>query len=364
MIHGRAKTIGLPLVLTFLGIALFSSTALAQATLSAPSEVAEGAYFYIDWTGPGNNGDQIVIVPQGAAAGTFSWAYPAFPRSQTPIRMGLDKKIIPGAYELRYVGHPGSAQLATRSITVVQGVATLDFPTKVLAGSQVEVNWTGPGMEEDKIAIGKTGKDERYWKVFSFVDKGNPLFLKAPGYTGKYMMRYYMGHSAKIITAVPFEIVDELPPEEEILIAEADTVGTEQTVDPVSVGVLDDETISSTEQTVETGASDLVLNDDEEDINDAEPRPQTIQAGTFKFTGFENTESIINIGSFRFVGGAVSEVPVILDIGTFKFTGDSLGEIQPNAIDIGTFKFTGDSVGQVQPSAVIIGNFKFTGTGN
>ncbi len=42
----------------------------------------------------------------------------AIPKSESPIRMGLDQKVVPGAYELRYVGHPGSVLLATRPITI------------------------------------------------------------------------------------------------------------------------------------------------------------------------------------------------------------------------------------------------------
>lgn len=157
-----------------LSLAAVPGTSQAQATLDAPAEVAAGAHFYVGWTGPGNNGEQIVIVPQGAADRTFSWSYPAFPKSESPIRMGLDQKVVPGAYELRHAGHPGSVLLATRPITIIQGVTSLDFPDRVLAGSNVAVAWAGPGMKEDKIAIGKTGEDERYWKVFAFTSNGNP----------------------------------------------------------------------------------------------------------------------------------------------------------------------------------------------
>lgn len=361
-------------VMCIAALMLWGQTAWAQATLSAPAQVAEGAYFNIDWAGPGSSGDQIVIVPQGASDGTFPWSYPAFPKTQSPVRMGLNKKVVPGAYELRYVGHPGSNILARRSINVVQGVATITFPPKVLAGSQVEVNWTGPGMEEDKIAIGKTSGDERYWKVFSFVDRGNPLSLRAPAHAGKYHMRYYMGHSAKIIAAVPFEIVDELPPEEETLVAEADIVGTEQVVDPAPIGALDDETVSSTEQTVQTGTSGLVLQDEDESAEEPDPAasdiPRTVQAGTLKFHGRTNLPQLVQAGVFRFHGR--TNVTQLVQAGAFRFhgRGDTTLLVQAGAlrfhgrgdkvqsVDIGTFKFTGTGG---EALTVDIGTFKFTG---
>ncbi|MCK6460327.1 MAG: hypothetical protein L6Q95_10595 [Planctomycetes bacterium] len=86
------------------------------ATLSAPEEVAAGAAFTVEWTGPAYSGDYLTIVPVGAA----DTAYGSYSdvSAGSPAKLTAPKEA--GDAELRYVASQGRKVLARRPIRVTR----------------------------------------------------------------------------------------------------------------------------------------------------------------------------------------------------------------------------------------------------
>lgn len=87
-----------------------------EASLNAPSSVAAGEVFMVDWDGPGSPGDYLDIVPAGyeETSGELTYAYVSdAPRMAAPTE--------PGNYVIRYVlegGNEGRAVIASLPLTV------------------------------------------------------------------------------------------------------------------------------------------------------------------------------------------------------------------------------------------------------
>lgn len=87
----------------------------AAARISAPSSVAAGSTFSVDWTGPGNRNDFIEIVPEGAPANAKPLA--ATRTSQgSPLQMFAPG--VAGKYQVRYIMRDTKAVVAQESLIV------------------------------------------------------------------------------------------------------------------------------------------------------------------------------------------------------------------------------------------------------
>lgn len=88
----------------------------STATLAAPAEVEAGATFEVEWSGPDNEGDYLLIVPPTARDGVFHMARTAETRHGSPITMTAPST--PGEYEIRYVRAGSRRMLVSVPITV------------------------------------------------------------------------------------------------------------------------------------------------------------------------------------------------------------------------------------------------------
>jgi len=86
------------------------------ATLSAADEVAAGAAFTVEWTGPAYTGDYVTIVPVGAADAKYG-SY-ADVSAGSPAKLSAPKDA--GDMEIRYVASQGRKVLARRPIRVTR----------------------------------------------------------------------------------------------------------------------------------------------------------------------------------------------------------------------------------------------------
>ncbi|MCP5053143.1 MAG: hypothetical protein GY940_38605, partial [bacterium] len=163
----------------------------AEVTLKAPSSVAAGSSFKVDWTGPNNRSDYITIVPPDAKDNKYlSYAYT---NKGSPAKIKAPDQA--GEYEVRYITGQSRKVLARAKITVTAVTATLDFPSSVPAGSPITVKWTGPNNQRDYITIApKDSKDNKYLS-YSYTSKGSPATIQAADKPGKYEIRYIMNQS-------------------------------------------------------------------------------------------------------------------------------------------------------------------------
>lgn len=167
----------------------------AEVALLAPASVPVGKAFDVRWKGPGRAGDYIDIVPEGYGefSGELSYFYV---ESGNPARIRAPGK--PGNYRLRYVleAPDGRKMLASVPLKVVEAHATLAFPPTAVAGTGIDVAWTGPAADGDYVDLVPDGYDEfggelSYFYIASSPD-GETGTLKAPGDAGRYLIRYVL----------------------------------------------------------------------------------------------------------------------------------------------------------------------------
>ena len=164
----------------------------ASATLEAPDSVEIGSAIAVGWTGPGYEPDQIVI----ASPGEETTLGRVFVRDGNPVSLPAPSE--PGSYELRYLMQVNSEIIGTRMIEVTDIVATLEAPATAVAGSSVEVHWTGPDYQNDFIAVGAMDEPDRY-ENYAYTRDGSPATLVMPVEPGEYEIRYFLNQDRRVI---------------------------------------------------------------------------------------------------------------------------------------------------------------------
>ena len=175
----------------------------AKVTLDAPAEVVAGSPVDVIWTGPNHDEDFIVIIPKTAA--DTAWRRPLRTRHGSPARMTAP--IEPGDAEVRYYSGEGHQVLARRPIKVTKAGVTLDGPAEALAGSEIQVEWTGPNNENDFLAIVPKGAADGSWKRTMATRQGSPLTLSVPIEASDGEIRYISGLGHTVLARRALKIV-------------------------------------------------------------------------------------------------------------------------------------------------------------
>jgi Ca-activated chloride channel family protein len=128
----------------------------ATATLVAPDSVAPGQGFAVEIQGPLLARDEVVLVPADAPARTREHAQ-RIGRGATLDFVAPGES---GLYELRYLLHGGGPVIGRRPVEVAALAAALEAPAQVAAGSSIDVGWSGPGGEGDRITLAEPRADQ------------------------------------------------------------------------------------------------------------------------------------------------------------------------------------------------------------
>jgi len=163
------------------------------ATVTAPATVGVGAEFEAGWTGPGNTGDYIDLVPRGVTATSGEIGY-AYTRDAIPVAK-LRAPTTPGNYDVRYVLQlPNERKVkATAPLSVTAATASLTVPPKAEAAEPMTIAWQGPAAAGDYIDIVPDGQTQTSGEItYAYTRDGNPATLTAPGKSGAYQVRYVL----------------------------------------------------------------------------------------------------------------------------------------------------------------------------
>lgn len=174
-----------------------------SASVSAPAQVAAGASFEVTWTGPNNDRDFVTLVQAGAP----EKSYAVYEYTAKGPKLRLRAPDVPGAYELRYAMGQSYATLARAPVRVGAVQGSVAGSAQAVAGSRVDVKWTGPANADDYISIVKAGAPVTESGVYAYVASGNPVHIVAPLVPGDYVIRYALGQSYATLAQAPIRIV-------------------------------------------------------------------------------------------------------------------------------------------------------------
>jgi Ca-activated chloride channel family protein len=171
----------------------------ADVTLAARDEVVAGAAVEITWKGPNNRNDYLTVVAKTVPDGGRGAI--AYTGQGSPLKVTAPGDVGPG--EIRYMSGQGDLVLARRAIKFVLAEVTLTAPDEAVAGSAVEVTWTGPNNQNDYLTIvGKTVADGERGAI-AYTGQGSPLKVTAPGEPGAGEIRYMRGQDDQVLARRP-----------------------------------------------------------------------------------------------------------------------------------------------------------------
>jgi Ca-activated chloride channel family protein len=160
------------------------------ASITAPATAIAGSGIEVGWTGPDNRNDYIGIGAVGAT-GNARWENFAYTEAGNPATLLVPTT--PGDYLIRYYLDQDRVAIAEVPISVQPVTASITAPASAVAGSTVDIDWTGPDYRNDYIGIGAPGATgNARWENFTYTSDGTPLALLMPATPGPYLIRYYM----------------------------------------------------------------------------------------------------------------------------------------------------------------------------
>ena len=176
---------------------------LTPATLQAPAHVNAGTPFKVQWTGPNNQRDYLTLVRKEVA----NQVYGNYRDTKDGNPVELLAPIDPGEWELRYVAGKSSTVLARVAIQVTSNEVTLRMPTEVVAGTKVQVQWTGPNNSGDYLTLVQRDKPDGQYGNYMNTTAGSPMEIIAPIEPGPVELRYMTGQGAKVLKRFSLQVV-------------------------------------------------------------------------------------------------------------------------------------------------------------
>lgn len=176
----------------------------ATATLQTVAEAPAGSEIMVDWRGPNYKEDYIGI-GRVAADGANQWENWTYVRDGSPAKLTIPAE--PGNYAITYFMRQDRTPLTTIAFTATEVTASITAPTEAVAGSTIEIGWTGPNYAEDYIGIGRADADgANQWENWTYTREGSPLDLVMPAEPGEYVITYFQRQDRTPLTSVPITL--------------------------------------------------------------------------------------------------------------------------------------------------------------
>ncbi|KMW60582.1 von Willebrand factor type A domain protein [Candidatus Rhodobacter oscarellae] len=142
------------------------------------------------------------------------------PVLETEITAQGSIKLVPGAYRIEVL-RPEDEATASAEFRLASGnrseelvlpklvrPATVDAQDSAVAGSQIEVAWTGPNKKDDFVAVVQLGGRQGTWKEYSYTREGSPLMLLMPSEPGEYEIRYVLNKGREDLASRKITVTD------------------------------------------------------------------------------------------------------------------------------------------------------------
>lgn len=157
--------------------------------LRVEGDILSGDEFTVAWEGIGGPEDAISIVPRGADWGQAISTVHV--RTGNPVSLKAPPNA--GDYDLLYLNSDVELNRIDERmpVTVLESLYALNAAGAIRAGQSFTINWRGPALEGDMIAIGPrtSGRDD--YSSMTWIESEGPVSLTAPDMPGDYELRYY-----------------------------------------------------------------------------------------------------------------------------------------------------------------------------
>lgn len=174
----------------------------SAASVDGPEATGSASTIEVSWTGPDEQNDYITVVTKDAK--DEEYINYARVRNKNPVSIQVPDAV--GDYEIRYVDQASKTVLGRQSIVLTPVQATLSSPETALAGSNIEVDWTGPQTPNDYITIAEAGAPDAEYDNYVRVRDKTPVTLMAPDQLGNYEIRYVISASKRVLASVPITL--------------------------------------------------------------------------------------------------------------------------------------------------------------
>jgi Ca-activated chloride channel family protein len=151
----------------------------------------------VSWKGPNNQGDYLVIRPEGAnrnlavinvnAQGTLSMTAPGEP----------------GNYVVSYLLATGTVISSVR-LEVKAGAAAVQAPAQVAAGASFELSWNGPNNKGDYLVL-RPASSNRNLTILNANAEARGR-MTAPGEPGSYTLSYVLASGNVVLASAPITV--------------------------------------------------------------------------------------------------------------------------------------------------------------
>ncbi len=133
----------------------------------------------------------------------------------------VDIDVEPGSYDIEVVrpsdGLKGSLsgvkinRNTWKTITIalnipVEASVQPDPADGGMAGTNINVHWTGPDRRGDYISIAPQDADSRSYKNYQYTSRGNPLEIRLPVEPGNYVIRYMLGRPIRELASTQIRV--------------------------------------------------------------------------------------------------------------------------------------------------------------
>lgn len=176
----------------------------AQYSLAAPQTLKVAQSFQVTYKGPGQPGDYVTLVPEGAPETTYDQYFSAEDMQGTGT---LRAPQTPGKYQLRYNSGRAEKTFAVQNVTVEDASYSVSVPAQAGAGTTLTIRWTGADAPGDYLTLVPRDAPEGSYEQYVNTENGNPLQLKLPLVAGEYEIRYQSsGLNNQVMARAPLTI--------------------------------------------------------------------------------------------------------------------------------------------------------------
>lgn len=176
-----------------------------KVIVGSPRQVIAGSDFMVRWQGPAASGDILAIADAGTSGRRYRYQRVLETTGTTPM-LAPDKV---GSYKVQYISGKDQAVLSEVVFRTMPARAFVRAGKKAVAGTELEVNWSGPNGSGDLIGIyGLNQQGQMTLVSYAKVNKETPLTVLAPDFAGDYQIRYVTGQSKRILAEAPLEVTE------------------------------------------------------------------------------------------------------------------------------------------------------------